>query len=110
MNTTAQHDQLSRTATIRKLAKTDRPQAITQLIAFLQDTFNLTIENLQINDDQYSLNSLNGFFEADGAAFFFKFHQEEGEEDMKGEYYRAEIIADAGLPIDMPFMTSTLPG
>ena len=110
MNTTAQHDQLSRTAAIRKLAKTDRPQAITELIAFLQDTFDLTIENLQINDDQYSLNSLNGFFEANSAAFFFKFHQEEGEEDMQGEYYRAEIIADAGLPIDMPVMTSTLPG
>jgi hypothetical protein len=110
LNNTSNDNQLSRTAAIRQLAKTDRPQAITQLIAFLQGTFDLTIDNLQVNDDQYSLNSLNGFFEAGGAAFFFKFHQEDGEEDMKGEYYRAEIIADAGLPIDMPVMTSTLPG
>ena len=103
-------NQLSRTAVIRKLAQTNKTEAIKQLVTFLQDTFEIEIDNLQINEDQYSLNSLNGFFEAQGDAFFFKFHQEEGEENMKGEYYRAEIIADAGLPIDMPVMTSTVIG
>lgn len=100
----------SRTATIRELAKTDPTRAVAELTAFLGDVFQIDVSDLRINYDQYSLNSLNGFFSSDSHAFFFKFHQEEGEEDMKGEYYRAEIIADAGLPIDMPVMTSTQPG
>ena len=102
--------QLSRTAAIRQVAKTDVARAEAELTVFLGDVFDIQVSNLQINHDQYSLNSLNGFFQSGDKPFFFKFHQEEGEEDMKGEYYRAEIIAEAGLPIDMPVMTSTLPG
>lgn len=100
----------SRTASIRKLATTDAEQAISELASFLHDIFDIEVCNLFINQDQYSLNSLNGFFQSEGNHFFFKFHQEEGEEDMKGEYYRAEIIADAGLPIDMPVKISNQPG
>ena len=29
---------------------------------------------------------------------------------MSGEYYRADILARAGLPVDQPVMMSTLPG
>ena len=102
--------QLSRTAKIRQLASVDSEAAVAELTAFLHDIFDIEIIELRINHDQYSLNSLNGFFQSNGDAYFFKFHQEEGEEDMQGEYYRAEIVADAGLPIDMPIMTSTQPG
>ena len=102
--------QLSRTAAIRQVAKTDVARAKAELTVFLGDVFEIQVSNLRINHDQYSLNSLNGFFQSGDKPFFFKFHQEEGEEDMKGEYYRAEIIAEASLPIDMPVMTSTLPG
>ncbi|MDA9224656.1 hypothetical protein N9P17_07100 [Tateyamaria sp.] len=102
--------QLSRTAKIRQLAKLDSEAAVVELTAFLHDVFDIEINDLRINHDQYSLNSLNGFFQSNGIAYFFKFHQEEGEEDMQGEYYRAEIVADAGLPIDMPIMMSTQPG
>lgn len=101
---------ISRTAAIRKLAKTNSEQAAADLTTLLHELFDIKVAKLRINCDQYSLNSLNGFFRSGNGDFFFKFHQEDGEEDMKGEYYRAEIIADAGLPIDMPVMTSTLPG
>ena len=100
----------SRTAAIRALAKHDDETAIVELAVFLQETFEIEVSNVEINHDQYSLNSLNGFFRSGNEPFFFKFHQEEGEEDMKGEYYRAEIIANVKLPIDMPIMTSTMPG
>jgi hypothetical protein len=68
------------------------------------------VDAVSINRDAYSLNSLNGFVETDAGPFFFKFHQEEGEDRMSGEYYRARILAEAGLPVDLPVETSTRPG
>lgn len=109
--TTARSDRpLSRTAEIRRLAKADPPAAGDMLKTFLLDVFGIEVRDLRINHDQYSLNSLNGFFRTDDGDFFFKFHQEEGEEDMKGEYYRADLIANAGLPVDMPVLMSAQPG
>ncbi len=100
----------SRTAEIRALAGTDQASAERILVQLFLDLFEMSVTDLRINYDQYSLNSLNGFFEADGSSFFFKFHQEDGEEGMSGEYYRAEILSDAGLPVDRPVHMSTLPG
>lgn len=100
----------SATAEIRAVAQTDQPRAEAMLSALLARLFAIPVSGLRINLDQYSLNSLNGFFTSDGAEFFFKFHQEEGEEAMRGEYYRAEILAQAGLPVDQPVHISTLPG
>jgi hypothetical protein len=68
------------------------------------------VTGLSINRDAYSLNSLNGFVETETGPFFFKFHQEEGEDRMSGEYYRARILAEAGLPVDLPVETSSKPG
>lgn len=99
-----------RTAHIRRLAKTDLEAARTELAGLLGQKFDLEPTNIQINDDQYSLNSLNGFFETGEGAFFFKFHQEEGEEQMSGEYYRADLLVREKLPVDMPVMASTEPG
>ncbi|WP_112310276.1 hypothetical protein [Pseudogemmobacter bohemicus] len=101
---------LSRTAEIRAVAARDPARAETMLAAFLGETFGITATGLRINHDQYSLNSLNGFFSCEKGACFFKFHQEEGEEEMRGEYYRADILARAGLPVDQPILSSTLPG
>lgn len=101
---------LSRTAEIRAVAAKDPARAETMLAGFLGETFGITASNLRINHDQYSLNSLNGFFTCEKGACFFKFHQEEGEEEMRGEYYRADILARAGLPVDQPILSSTLPG
>ncbi|SCM78304.1 conserved hypothetical protein [uncultured Pleomorphomonas sp.] len=100
----------SRTAEIRRLAATDEGAAVASLAALFADLFGLPAEGVAINRDQYSLNSLNGFFSAGGADYFFKFHQEDGEEAMTGEYYRADILARAGLPVDMPVFVSNLPG
>ncbi|MDZ5697913.1 hypothetical protein [Chelativorans sp. M5D2P16] len=80
------------------------------LAGLLLDLFDIRARAVTINRDRYSLNSLNGFFETDDGAFFFKFHQEEGEEAMSGEYYRADILAEAGLPVDQPLYKSVLPG
>lgn len=100
----------SRTARIRQLARTDETLAKAELVGLLGELFQIEAKNLAINHDQYSLNSLNGFFETVDGAFFFKFHQEEGEEDMVGEYYRADILANANLPVDKPVHVSNLPG
>lgn len=100
----------SRTAEIRRLASIDEGAATAALTALFADLFGLTAEGVAINRDQYSLNSLNGFFSAGGTDYFFKFHQEDGEEAMTGEYYRADILARAGLPVDMPVFVSNLPG
>src|SRR5690606_14061082 len=100
----------SRTAEIRAVAQSDSARAEAMLVVLLADLFGIAPENLRINHDQYSLNSLNGFFETEAGEFFFKFHQEEGEEAMSGEYYRADILARAGLPVDQAVHMSVLPG
>ena len=92
----------SRTAQIRALAQHDVAEAQRALSALLGDLFEMRPCNVRINFGKYSLNSLNGFFDDDGKAYFFKFHQEEREEAMTGEYYRAEILSRAGLPVDQP--------
>lgn len=100
----------SRTAEIRAFAAHDIPRAEAMLTTLIADLFAIPVADLHINHDQYSLNSLNGFFTSDGTDYFFKFHQEEGEELMRGEYYRADILSRAGLPVDQPVHISTLPG
>lgn len=101
---------LSRTAEIRATAAQDPARAEDMLAVFLGETFGITASDVRINRDQYSLNSLNGFFTCEKGPCFFKFHQEEGEEEMRGEYYRADILSRAGLPVDQPILSSTLPG
>jgi hypothetical protein len=101
---------ISRTAAIRAAAKAGPNRAEPMLAALLRDLFAIEARDVAINHDQYSLNSLNGFFSTDAGEFFFKFHQEEGEEAMSGEYYRADILARAGLPVDQPIHMSVLPG
>lgn len=108
-DTAARHT--SRTAEIRALARVGEIEiAAERLAALLADLFQIAPRDIVINQDRYSLNSLNGFFVTDDGEFFFKFHQEEGEEAMRGEYYRADILARAGLPVDQPILTSVLPG
>lgn len=100
----------SRTAEIRAVALQDTARAAQLLEGFIAELFDIPVSDLRINVDQYSLNSLNGFFRSGTQDFFFKFHQEEGEEEMTGEYYRADILSSAGLPVDQPVHMSTLPG
>lgn len=75
-------------------------QALAQLI---REEFGFEPYDISFGTDGYSLNSVNGFVTRDdGAVFFFKFHHEEGEESVLEEFYRGEILQDAGYPVDMP--------
>lgn len=98
------------TAAIRAAARHDRAAAEAMVVRLLAQLFGLAATDLRINRDQYSLNSVNGVFRAGTEEFFFKFHQEEGEAEMRGEYYRADILARAGLPVDLPVHLSNQPG
>jgi hypothetical protein len=99
------------TARARALARAGRTAEAEAIIATLiAAEFGRAVKSVAINADAYSLNSLNGFVETEEGHFFFKFHQEEGEGRMAGEYYRARILAEAGLPVDLPLHASTTPG
>lgn len=79
--------------------------------ALIADNFDLPVSRVRINADWTSLNSVNGrVTTADGTQYFFKFHQEEGEEGAVEEYYRSEILQNADLPVDVPLMVSSRPG
>jgi hypothetical protein len=83
-------------------------QAAGRLIAA---TFGLPVDSVELTVDAYSLNSVSGRVHfADGHTEFFKFHAEEGEERTVAEYYRARLLAEAGLPGDVPLRVSTEPG
>ncbi len=98
-------------ALARSLAKAGRmDEAAAVVVRLLDEQFGLAANSMEINSDIYSLNSLNGTFEAGGTPLFFKFHQEENEGAIAGEYYRARLLADAGLPVDLPLHASTETG
>ena len=98
-------------AVARALAKAGRiDEAAAIVISLLKEQFGFDAVGMKINSDIYSLNSMNGTFEAGGQPLFFKFHQEENEGAMSGEYYRARLLADAGLPVDLPLHASTEAG
>jgi hypothetical protein len=79
--------------------------------AFLGRLLGESVGGIRFTLDAYSLNSVSGTFTtASGAALFFKFHTEEGEEESVGEYYQAEMLARAGLPVDVPVAYSSIPG
>jgi hypothetical protein len=104
----AAEESIAPTALARRLVAAGRRVEAEGVIARLvADNFRLDVASVAVNADWSSLNSLNGLVEtADGRRFFFKFHQEEGEEGTVEEYYRAELLQRAGLPVDMPAMMS----
>jgi len=96
------------TGEARRLVRAERWREAEAVIGrLIAATFDLPVAAVEINRDRYSLNSLNGFVTTrDDRTFFFKFHQEEGEADTVGEYYRAEVLRDAGFPVDLPLHSS----
>lgn len=97
---------------IRELVRQGRlSDAKAAIVQLLSEECALNAVDIRINDDPYSLNSVNGFVTlADGAKLFFKFHAEEGEEGGVSEYYRAGILSKFGLPVDLPLHAVTKPG
>ncbi len=72
----------------------------------------MRVAGVEFTQDEYSLNSVSGRVRiaGNGGALFFKFHQEDGEQDHVAEYYRARLLSDAGLPVEVPVATSSHPG
>jgi hypothetical protein len=97
---------------VRSLIKDGRrEEAAAAAARLLSEEMGTPFRNVVINDDRYSLNSVNGTaFDAEGRRLFFKFHTEEGEAETVGEYYKAHVLADAGLPVDLPVKASSTPG
>jgi hypothetical protein len=97
---------------IRQLVKagklTEARSAITRLLA---EECDVAVGSVHINDDPYSLNSVNGLITTlDGQRLFFKFHTEENEALSVDEYYCASVLSQHGLPVDMPLKAVTKPG
>ena len=81
------------------------------LIQLTTEVIGLPVTSLTINQDQYSLNSLNGFVALDNdELLFFKYHHEEGEENTIDEYYNAALLKDAGYLVDVPKYQCGEPG
>lgn len=99
-------------AAIRSLvAAGDRDSAAAAAGRLIAESFGLPVAAVELTVDEYSLNSVSGRVRfTDGHAEFFKFHAEEGEEDTVAEYYRAKLLAEAGLPVDVPLRVATEPG
>jgi hypothetical protein len=97
---------------IRTLVKAGRREEAAFAVArLLSEETGTRFGDVRINDDRYSLNSVNGTaVDADGTRLFFKFHTEEGEAETVGEYYKAQVLAKAGLPVDLPVKASSTPG
>jgi len=93
------------------MAAGDQAGATALLKTLVRDVTGVAVADAIIRDDEYSLNSINGFVDlADGQALFFKFHQEENEESGVAEYYNAEILREAGYPVDLPAYVERRPG
>jgi hypothetical protein len=93
------------------LAQGDGEQAARVTAVALCETFGLDVGTICFTQDEYSLNSVSGRARmADGTTYFFKFHHELGEQANVTEYYRAQVLSDAGLPVEVPVATSTRPG
>ncbi len=99
-------------AEIRALLLAGKPSAAAALAArVIAAAFELDVRSVEFTLDEYSLNSVCGRVAlADGTVRFFKFHQEETEESNVAEYYRTELLAAAGLPVEEPIATCTSPG
>ena len=97
---------------VRRLIESGQRGAASELVAtMVLSMTGRAVDRVEIGNDEYSLNSVNGRVHfADDSVVFFKFHVEEGETDRVGEYYRATILHDAGLPVDVPLAVSTDPG
>jgi len=100
------------TALCRRLVAAGKRAAAERVVAgLIAGQFGVAVRGAAINADWSSLNSLNGTVDLeDGRRYFFKFHQEEGFDATVREYYRAEILERAGLPVDLPAMISREPG
>jgi len=95
--------------TIQQLQFTDKPQAESLLITFIRETFDLSVQSVELRPLAISLNSFNGFITlTDGNKLFFKTHTEQ--DTVIDEYYNARLLAEIGYPIIQPLYSTTKTG
>ncbi|PJF28992.1 MAG: hypothetical protein CUN52_10650, partial [Phototrophicales bacterium] len=95
--------------TIQQLQFTDKPQAESLLMNFIRETFDLSVESVELRPLAISLNSFNGFITlTEGGKLFFKTHTEQ--DTVIDEYYNARLLADVGYPIIQPLHSTTKTG
>lgn len=100
------------TAAIQRMIRAgDHDGAASAVAALVEAGCGRAVGSVTLTLDEYSLNSVSGRvrFE-DGTVEFFKFHHEEGEERNVSEYYRARLLLDAGLQVEVPLAVVTEPG
>ncbi|NPV65655.1 MAG: hypothetical protein HPY64_00755 [Anaerolineae bacterium] len=94
--------------TVQRLQFTDREAAQTMLRRFIQEVFELDVATVELRPLAVSLNSFNGFVSLrDGRRLFFKSHVEPG--SVIAEYYNSDLLRQAGYPVVMPVLASTVP-
>ncbi len=90
---------------IQTLQFTDKAGAENLLLQFMRDALALDVVKVELRPLAVSLNSFNGFLTlAEGKRLFFKTHTEP--DSVIGEYYRAELLAEAGYPVIQPVFSS----
>ena len=83
---------------IQKKQFSDKTGAECDLLHFLKEHEDRSIEKVELQPKPESLNSLNGFVTYEsGERYFFKTHTEENEK--VSEYYNAEALAKSGYPV-----------
>src|ERR1700693_1039117 len=96
---------------LQAVRENDYERAESILSRLIGSAFSLSVESVEILRDRYSLNSVNGFVRThDTREYFFKFHNEEGEEVKLEEFYRGELLKEAGYPVDVPVYVSRTVG
>ncbi|MFQ3536404.1 MAG: phosphotransferase [Aggregatilineales bacterium] len=92
---------------IQSLQFTDKAAAEGLLLTFVRELFpKLAAIRVELRPQAVSLNSFNGYLSlADGRRLFFKTHIEPN--SVIGEYYNAQLLAEAGYHIIAPLYAST---
>ncbi len=99
------------TVIAESLRRGELAQATALARELLTKTVGLAVSEVSFTNDEYSLNSVSGrVVFVDSTVRFFKFHTEEGEQGNVAEYYRARLLVDVGLPVDVPIAMSSQPG
>jgi hypothetical protein len=94
---------------IQKLQFSDKKKAEDELLHFLKNSEDESIEEVELQPRPQSLNSINGFISyKNGEKYFFKTHTEENEQIS--EYYNSEVLAKAGYPIYQSKQITHKPG
>ena len=90
-------------ATIQKMQFGEREKAERLLRWWFAKHMHLMAEQVILTPKPVSLNSFNGFYQAQGERYFFKTHVEE--QGILEEYYHAELLREAGYNIVRPVRT-----